>query len=583
MIGSQLHKWLALVVTVLAAMLVGFVAAQPPSPLPVDAPGDRFAAGRAMADVRIVARVPHPTGSVANEIARAHLTERLRGLGFTVRQTAVPLPVTSRARVAARGAAADVAINIIGLRPGRDPAAPAVLLMAHYDSVPGSPGAADDASGVASALEIARAIPQADQARDLIVLLTDGEEAGLVGARGFFGRNRDGTVTPGDPLAGRTGVVINMESRGGGGRAMMFETGPGNGNMVSVLRQVVGNPAANSLAVKIYELLPNDTDFTPARQRGLPGYNFAFIGDARQYHSPVATPEALDQGALQHLGGQGLDLTRALLTAAALPVPADDAVFSDVLGAVVIAYPPAFGWVIAGISLLLLVIIARRRAADWTSRQVVGGLLAGLGFLAAAAVLLFAGNLVSGSGGSPNYYDRLAALPRLGAQALLLVVAALALVVAFRPLGRFWGHWLGLAVLSLVMATALQALLPAAAPIIAWPLLLALLAMLPASRRAGVEGLTLIPPMLAAIAGLAFLGGFAHFFMLGVGITAPFVIAVFAPLALLLLWPLVPDVRRRPALLVAGFIVIAATGLASWVRLDPMAISIPAYSNDKRN
>jgi hypothetical protein len=581
MIGSHVHKWLALAGTLVGAILLGFAAAQPPSPLPADAPADRFSAGRAMADVRVIAREPHPSGSVANDVARAHLTERLRALGFTVRQTAVPLPAKARAHVAKRGAPAETAVNIIGLRPGRDPAAPAVLLMAHYDSVPGSPGAADDASGVAAALEIARAIPQADQARDLIVLLTDGEEAGLIGARGFFGRDRDAKAMRDDPLAGRTGVVINMESRGGGGRAMMFETGPNNGNMIGLLRRVVGDPAANSLAVKIYELLPNDTDFTPARQRGLPGYNFAFIGDARQYHSPVATPDALDQGALQHMGGQGLDLARALLTDAALPAPADDAVFSDVLGAFVIAYPPAFGWVFVAISLGLLVIIARRRAADWTLRPVVGGLLAGLGFLAVAAALLFGGNLLSGADGTPNYYDRLAALPRLELQALLVVAAALALVIAVRPRGQFWGNWLGLATLSMVMATALQVFLPAAAPIIAWPLLMALIAMLPVSRQLRVEGLMLVPPMLAAIVGLAFLGSFGHFFMLGVGITAPFVIAIFAPLGLLLLWPLVPEMQRRTALITAGMILAAAAALALWVRLDPPAVSIPPYSNDK--
>jgi hypothetical protein len=362
---------------------------------------------------------------------------------------------------------------------------------------------------------------------------------------------------------------------------MMFETGPGNGALIGLLQAVVADPAANSLAVKIYELLPNDTDFTPARKRGMAGYNFAFVGDARQYHSPVATADALDQGALQHLGGQALDLTRALLTMPELPAPAPDAVFSDVLGAFVIAYPPPVGWALVLVAGLLLLIIARRRGADWAWRPVLGGAAAGLGFMTLAAALLFAGNLLSGADGKPNYYDRLAALPRLELQALLLIAAALATVLAVLPRRQFWGNWLGLAALSLAMATALQALLPAAAPIIMWPLLLALLAMLPAARRATVDGPALLPPMLAAILGLAFLGGFGHFFLLGVGITAPFVVAVFAPLVLLLLWPLVPDVQRRPLLLLAAALALFAGGLALSVRLDPLAVSVPTYSNDK--
>ena len=211
--------------------------------------------------------------------------------------------------------------------------------MAHYDSVWGSPGAADDAAGVASALEIARAILPGEQARDLVLIITDAEELGLVGAKGFFGAEG---FTP-DPLASRIGALVNLETRGGGGRASMFETAPGNGEMVRLFQRSVQNPAANSLAVKIYELLPNSTDFTPAKKRGIQGVNFAFIGDAFLYHSPLATPERLDQAGLQHLGGQGLDITRALVTAQALPKPAPDLVFSDVLGRFIIAYPPALG------------------------------------------------------------------------------------------------------------------------------------------------------------------------------------------------------------------------------------------------
>lgn len=52
-----------------------------------------------------------------------------------------------------RGATFD---NIVATRPGTDPTAPAVLVGAHYDSVADSPGADDNASGVAVLLEVAR-------------------------------------------------------------------------------------------------------------------------------------------------------------------------------------------------------------------------------------------------------------------------------------------------------------------------------------------------------------------------------------------------------------------------------------------
>ena len=46
--------------------------------------------------------------------------------------------------------------NIVAVKEGKDPSAPRVLIEAHYDSVRGTPGADDNASGVAALLEAAR-------------------------------------------------------------------------------------------------------------------------------------------------------------------------------------------------------------------------------------------------------------------------------------------------------------------------------------------------------------------------------------------------------------------------------------------
>jgi hypothetical protein len=64
----------------------------------------------------------------------------------------------------------------------------AVLLMAHYDSVPNAPGASDDGSGTATLLETLRALKAGPPPkRDIIALFTDGEEVGFIGARVFVG------------------------------------------------------------------------------------------------------------------------------------------------------------------------------------------------------------------------------------------------------------------------------------------------------------------------------------------------------------------------------------------------------------
>jgi hypothetical protein len=79
--------------------------------------------------------------------------------------------------------------------------------------------------------------------------------------------------------------------------------------------------------------------------------------------------------------------------------------------------------------------------------------------------------------------------------------------------------------------------------------------------------------------GLAFAGGLAHFVLLGIGITMPSAIAVFAPLVLTLLGPLLPPLSRRKSVLLALVLVGGAAGLALSVRLDPMAASVPPYSD----
>lgn len=86
--------------------------------------------------------------------------------------------------------------NLVGMVPGSTPGSGAVLLLAHWDHLGecGPPeaqdricnGAVDNASGLAVMLELARRLkagPPLD--RDIYVLATTAEEAGLLGARAF--------------------------------------------------------------------------------------------------------------------------------------------------------------------------------------------------------------------------------------------------------------------------------------------------------------------------------------------------------------------------------------------------------------
>jgi Zn-dependent M28 family amino/carboxypeptidase len=67
-------------------------------------------------------------------------------------------------------------LNVVGTLPGEDPGRAAALIGAHYDTVPGSPGADDNASGVAVMLECARALSALPRRSPVVFAAFDAEE-----------------------------------------------------------------------------------------------------------------------------------------------------------------------------------------------------------------------------------------------------------------------------------------------------------------------------------------------------------------------------------------------------------------------
>lgn len=534
---------------------------------------------RAMADVRTLATSPRATGTAALATARAYLTSRLTALGFAWRTVPFPLPPGPAARLREWGGdSSATGVNIIAWRRGADSAAPAVALMAHYDGVWGSPAAADDAFGVATALEVARAIPPSAQRRDLVLVLTDAEEIGLVGARAFFG-----STGVADPLASRIGVMINLESRGGGGLASMFQTSRTNGALMALYADAVRRPAANSIAVSIYERLPNNTDLTPALAAGVRAFNIANLGDARLYHSPLASADAVDPGTLQHMGEQALDLTNALLTREVLPGDAPPAVFSDLFGLTMITYPPVTGWAVVFLVVVLMAVALWRARSAWSLRDAMAAAAEHVGLLTVTAGLLWGGNRLSLTEISLEaaYYDRLAALPRLETQALLVVLATLAALLGLHSstTRSALSRTLGATSITLVLAVTMQVLLPGGGPLFAWPLVMAALSMLLQTLdQRWVTASRIAIAMIVAVS-LGWLSVFAHFLLLGVGADLPVAVVPLLAPALALLAPLLPAWPARQAWTFSAVLLAGAMAMALWVRLDAIAPSVAVYAH----
>jgi hypothetical protein len=553
------HLWLIL------ALLAGAGLARPstlePRPTPLDAQAASFSSARAMTDVRVIAARPHPVGSAENRQVRDHLTGRLRDLGLETRLQRDTGMVLREGGTLVLGADVE---NLIGVLPGRDRAAPALALMAHYDSAPRSPGAGDDAAGVAVALEVVRAITaRGVPARDIVVLLTDGEEPGMLGVQAFFDR---------DPMAAHIGLVVNLEARGGAGRAIMFETSRDNGGLIAALRKSAVAPTANSLANVVYQNMPNGTDFSSAAEAGKAGFNFAFLGRQFDYHSPTATPANLHEGAVQSMGQEVLALVDDLAFAPALPARAPDVAYSQTFGPLIVAYPLWAGWIVlaAAVGLLAVAIVrARRRAAiGWADTAF--GAAASLAVLVIAAGLLWLARLATGTPeGFVWQLPLLARFPLWETAMGLIGLAALIVAAALTARRDAASVWLGVLAPASVLAIALQAWMPSVAHLIAWPLALA--GMGAAISVLSVDGrwpFRLVLSLVAALS-LGWLGGMAHF--VAIGLDAPWVLSAFVWLAGLSLWPLLHGLPGRLAWAGAATLLLASTAIIGVLRFTDSA------------
>lgn len=134
-------------------------------------------AERLRADLTLLARPRHahwdPMGLLA---VRNLLRERLGALGELEEQ--------AFQRGSSRG------VNLVLKLPGRDPGLSPLLIGAHYDGAPQTPGADDNASGVAALLELARRWSARAPRRPVWLVAFDQEEEGLLGSRALAQRLR---------------------------------------------------------------------------------------------------------------------------------------------------------------------------------------------------------------------------------------------------------------------------------------------------------------------------------------------------------------------------------------------------------
>ncbi|MDQ1593083.1 MAG: hypothetical protein QOG71_3710 [Pyrinomonadaceae bacterium] len=450
--------------TVLAATGFGLLA-RPSAPrvAPATAPQKDFSAERALAHVREIARQPHPSGTRENVEVGDYLVRQIESLGLKpeIQQTSIASRNRSNDHVLVQ--VRNIMTRIEGTAADGDKA---LLLSAHYDSAPGSPGAGDDGAGVAVLLETMRAVRNGDQlTHDIIFLFTDAEELGTYGAKAFVAEH---------PWSKEVAAAFNFEARGTTGPAIMFETGEEDGWLVREFLRAAPYANANSLAAVLYKLMPYGTDFGALKQSGLSGLNFAFAEGLERYHSGRDSVEFLDTRSLQHEGGYALALARGLGNADFTKRPRFTGTYFNLLGSLYVFYPTSFAVVFSLLPLALYfaaLYMARRRG----QLKLRGAFLTAL--LSVVSILfttLTAGFVVvsvtGGNGPGPLIY----AGGYIYAALIAYSVTIFALVIRFCL--KRWGMisvFLGAMSLWMLALTWITMFAPTAAYVFQWPALLA--------------------------------------------------------------------------------------------------------------
>jgi hypothetical protein len=563
---------LAVAVALLAALAAAVVVrTTPPGPRGVEAPGGEFSAARALETLRALAGegAPRPVGSAANLRTAEAIAARLRALGLEVdEQDAFACGIYG---VCAR-------VRNVLARLGA-PGTRSVLLVAHHDSVAAGPGVADDLSGVAIILEVARALAAGPPLpRPFVALVTDAEELGLVGASAFATAH---------PWAADAGAAVNLEARGTSGPSILFETSGDPAWLGRALRSLP-RPVTTSLAPAVYDLLPNDTDLTVLERHGIPGVNLAFAFDVVHYHTPLDDLARLDLRSLQHQGDKALALVRAI-AAEELETPSREPfVFFDVLGAAVAVYRhpravalgAALAVAIAGFLLL--------RREPRPARALLWGLAAGgaAPLLAAAAVL--GARLALGTGPLPRPFVAspepfVAAAWAAGAGAALVAIAAAARRAG--PAGLFAMAAGPYAILGLVFALAL----PAGSYVFVLPALAAGIAGVGAGLAAGGPGWLPLASILPGVTAGLVLFPVAYLFPHMLGLDAAAVVAALVALVVLAVAPLGAGPAGRGRWLPGGVALAAALLLAGTQAALPHAtadaperMTIAFHEEDRR-
>lgn len=357
-------------------ILIGCIAIYLESPIAVKTPADgTFSALNAKKHIDVMASEVHFMGTENNRKVRDYILQEFERMNIPTEVFIGNSSLSWGSSYMRLGKTENIIATIKGQNSEK-----AVMVAGHYDSVLNSPAAADDIHAVANILETARLLKDSNPQNDIIFLITDGEEMGLIGAKAYSETKDVSDI----------GVLLNYESRGNSGANISFEWSDGNGWLVRQLREAAKRPVANSMSYEIYNQLPNDTDFTHFKNAGVSGINNAFIDGFSYYHNPVDNPDNINMESVQHAGENMYLLTKHFSNADFSKTVTKNASFFNFLGTLVI-YPSSWDLALVILTILLIgfVLIMALKANQLNVKSLLVGLLSNLGIIVLSAGITF--------------------------------------------------------------------------------------------------------------------------------------------------------------------------------------------------
>lgn len=205
--------------------------------------------------------------------------------------------------------------NIIATRLGTVRPHEEVWLSAHYDSRAGTPGADDNASGIAAVLCAASALAEGTPERTLKLALWDEEEDGLIGSRAYvreaYGRGDDIVAS----------IVFEMIGYTGGASDQQFMWVLGNNDAQSTLQDYRAAAKDHGLTTRVWPQGWYRSDHVPFWEHGYPALLLFNGCDQRNpnYHRAGDLPETLNFGLAARVTNTAIQVAEALLQQASPP------------------------------------------------------------------------------------------------------------------------------------------------------------------------------------------------------------------------------------------------------------------------